>query len=114
MIVPVLVGPTAKIEACGRCRRGWISSGLEIVDAPHSHAAAEVAVALVHEGRAGALMKGKLHTDELLIGRARQDAAGLRTERRLSHVFRARRAGSEPDAVRHRRGDQHLARSRSA
>lgn len=85
MIAPVLVGPTAKIEAAAR-KAGLDLSGLEIVDAPHSHAAAEVAVALVHEGRAGALMKGKLHTDELLMAVLDKDK-GLRTERRLSHVF---------------------------
>ena len=85
MIVPVLVGPTAKIMAAAE-QAGLDISGLEIVDAPHSHAAAEVAVALVHEGRAGALMKGKLHTDELLMA-VLDKTKGLRTERRLSHVF---------------------------
>jgi phosphate acetyltransferase len=85
MIVPVLVGPRSKIEASADAA-GLDLKGIEIVDAPHSHAAAEVAVALVHEGRAGALMKGKLHTDELLSA-ALDRAAGLRTERRLSHVF---------------------------
>ncbi|WP_422370664.1 bifunctional enoyl-CoA hydratase/phosphate acetyltransferase [Hoeflea sp.] len=85
MITPVLVGPTAKIESAAR-EAGLELTGLEIVDAPHSHAAAEAAVALVHEGRAGALMKGKLHTDELLMA-VLDKAKGLRTERRLSHVF---------------------------
>jgi phosphate acetyltransferase len=85
MIVPVLVGPTAKIMAAAE-QAGLDITGLEIVDAPHSHAAAEVAVALVHEGRAGALMKGKLHTDELLMA-VLDKTKGLRTERRLSHVF---------------------------
>ncbi|MEM5472268.1 bifunctional enoyl-CoA hydratase/phosphate acetyltransferase [Hoeflea sp. AS60] len=85
MIVPVLVGPRAKIEAAAEAA-GLDLHGLEIVDAPHSHAAAEMAVALVHEGRAGALMKGKLHTDELLTA-VLNKATGLRTERRLSHVF---------------------------
>ena len=85
MIVPVLVGPRGKIEAAAE-QAELDLHGLEIVDAPHSHAAAEVAVALVHEGRAGALMKGKLHTDELLAA-VLDRTNGLRTERRLSHVF---------------------------
>lgn len=85
MITPVLVGPRAKIEAAADGAELDLA-GIEIVDAPHSHAAAEVAVALVHEGRAGALMKGKLHTDELLSA-VLDRAKGLRTERRLSHVF---------------------------
>ena len=85
MITPVLVGPRGKIEAAAE-QAGLDIRGLEIVDAPHSHAAAETAVALVHEGRAGALMKGKLHTDELLIA-VLDKTKGLRTERRLSHVF---------------------------
>jgi len=85
MIVPVLVGPAAKIEAAAK-QAGLDLRGIEIVDTPHSHAAAEVAVALVHEGRAGALMKGKLHTDELLTA-VLDKTKGLRTERRLSHVF---------------------------
>lgn len=85
MIEPVLVGPRGKIEAAAE-QAGIDLRGVEIVDAPHSHAAAEVAVALVHEGRAGALMKGKLHTDELLTA-VLDKGKGLRTERRLSHVF---------------------------
>jgi phosphate acetyltransferase/phosphate butyryltransferase len=85
MIVPVLVGPRGKIEAAA-ADAGLDLGGVEIVDAPHSHAAAERAVALVHEGRAGALMKGKLHTDELLLA-VLDRSKGLRTERRLSHVF---------------------------
>ncbi|SOE08760.1 phosphate acetyltransferase/phosphate butyryltransferase [Hoeflea halophila] len=85
MIVPVLVGPVAKIEATAE-QAGIDLKGVDIVDAPHSHAAAERAVALVHEGRAEALMKGKLHTDELLTA-VLHKTGGLRTERRLSHVF---------------------------
>ena len=85
MIVPLLVGPRAKIEAAAE-EAGIDLTGLEIVDAPHSHAAAETAVALVHDGRAGALMKGKLHTDELLEA-VLDRTKGLRTERRLTHVF---------------------------
>lgn len=85
MIIPVLVGPRGKIEAAGKAASLDLG-GLEIVDAPHSHAAAEMAVALVHEGRVEALMKGKLHTDELLLA-VLDRTKGLRTERRLSHVF---------------------------
>lgn len=85
MILPLLVGPRAKIEAAAE-KAGLDLHGIEIVDAPHSHGAAEIAVGLVHEGRAGALMKGKLHTDELLNA-VLDRTNGLRTERRLSHVF---------------------------
>ena len=85
MIVPVLVGPRAKIEAAAAEAELDIS-GLEIVDVPHSHAAAERAVALAREGRVGMLMKGKLHTDELLAP-VMDKNTGLRTERRMSHIF---------------------------
>jgi phosphate acetyltransferase len=61
-------------------------SRYEIVDAPHSHAAAEKAIELVRLGKAQALMKGSLHTDELMAEVVRKDT-GLRTERRISHVF---------------------------
>ena len=61
-------------------------SKIELVDAPHSHAAAAQAVRLVSEGRAEALMKGSLHTDELLGAVVKRDT-GLRTARRLSHGF---------------------------
>jgi phosphate acetyltransferase/phosphate butyryltransferase len=57
-----------------------------IIDAPHSHGSARAAVAMVREGRVLALMKGKLHTDELLEA-VLDRSLGLRTERRLSHVF---------------------------
>ncbi|WP_312854574.1 bifunctional enoyl-CoA hydratase/phosphate acetyltransferase [Paludibacterium denitrificans] len=57
-----------------------------LIDAPHSHAAAAQAVALVREGRAAMLMKGSLHTDELMSA-VLDRRCGLRTERRLSHVF---------------------------
>ncbi|MEM5287836.1 phosphate acetyltransferase [Paraburkholderia sabiae] len=84
LIAPILVGPRAKIEAAAK--EGNLDLGdLPIVDAPHSHAAAATAVQLVHEGKAQALMKGSLHTDELMgevVART-----GLRTERRVSHCF---------------------------
>jgi phosphate acetyltransferase len=85
LIAPILVGPRAKIEAAAK--EGNLDLGdLPIVDAAHSHAAAECAVQLVHEGRAQALMKGSLHTDELM-GAVVARATGLRTERRVSHCF---------------------------
>jgi phosphate acetyltransferase len=85
LIKPILVGPRARIEAVAREHKIDIA-GLEIVEAPHSHAAAEKAVELVREGRAEALMKGSLHTDELMAAVVRRDT-GLRTARRVSHCF---------------------------
>ncbi len=85
LIVPVLVGPRARIEAAA-AEAGLSLAGREIVDAPHSHAAAESAVALVRAGRGALLMKGSLHSDELLAAVTARDA-GLRTERRVSHVY---------------------------
>ena len=85
LIVPVLVGPRARIEALAH-EAGLDISRLKLVDTPHSHASAEAAVALVRTGEAGLLMKGSLHTDELLGAVVNKDM-GLRTGRRLSHVF---------------------------
>ncbi|TYB85383.1 bifunctional enoyl-CoA hydratase/phosphate acetyltransferase [Oceaniovalibus sp. ACAM 378] len=85
MIVPILVGPRAKIEATAAEMKRDLS-GIEIVDVPHSHAAAEQAVALARAGKVHMLMKGKLHTDELLRPIVNKET-GLRTERRMSHVF---------------------------
>jgi len=85
LIVPFWVGPRDKINATAS-EAGVSLDPAQIIDAPHSHGAAEAAVALVREGRAEALMKGKLHTDELLEAVLDHDN-GLRTERRLSHVF---------------------------
>lgn len=85
LIVPILVGPTDKIRAVAT-QHGVDISGLEIVDAPHSHAAAAQAVALIREGHGEMLMKGSLHTDELMK-EVTAAATGLRTERRISHVF---------------------------
>ena len=85
LIKPIYVGPKARIAEIAR--QGDIDLGsAEIVDAPHSHAAAQQAVALVREGRAELLMKGSLHTDELLGAVVARDS-GLRTGRRISHVF---------------------------
>ena len=85
LIVPILVGPKAKIEATAK-KFGIDLGDTEIVDAPHSHAAAARAVELVREGRAEALMKGSLHTDELMGAVVRRET-GLRTARRVSHCF---------------------------
>jgi phosphate acetyltransferase len=85
IITPVLVGPRHKIQAVAKAA-GLDLSGYAIVEAPHSHAAAEAAVALVAAGKADMLMKGSLHTDELMGAVVRREA-GLRTERRISHCF---------------------------
>jgi phosphate acetyltransferase len=85
LIRPVLVGPAAKIRAAAEAA-GVDLAGLRVVDAPHSHAAAAQAVELVRAGEAETLMKGSLHTDELMAAVVSK-ATGLRTERRISHVF---------------------------
>jgi len=85
LIRPILVGPRAKIEAVAE-QLDLDISGCELVEAPHSHAAAAEAVQQVARGRAEALMKGSLHTDELL-GQVLKRDTGLRTARRLSHGF---------------------------
>jgi len=85
LIAPVLVGPRARIEAVARANNLDLK-GLEIVDTPHSHASAATAVQLVREGKAEALMKGSLHTDELMAAVVARDG-GLRTARRVSHCF---------------------------
>jgi phosphate acetyltransferase len=84
-LAPILVGPGHKIRAVAS-RAGLELEGIELVDAPHSHAAAEAAVGLVRAGRAELLMKGSLHTDELMHAVTDKEN-GLRTGRRISHVF---------------------------
>jgi phosphotransacetylase len=85
LIVPVLVGPIAKIRnAVERAHLGL--EGIDVVDTPHSHAAADKAVAMARGSEVEAIMKGALHTDELMAAVVRPDT-GLRTERRISHVF---------------------------
>jgi len=85
LIAPILVGPRERIERVARdC--GVDISGYPLVDAPHSTAAAQAGVQLVHEGKAEALMKGSLHTDELMGAVVRREG-GLRTGRRVSHCF---------------------------
>jgi phosphate acetyltransferase len=85
LLQPILVGPREKIEAVAR-EFALDISGFELVDAAHSVDAAEVAVRLAREGRAQMLMKGSLHTDELM-GAVVRGATGLRTGRRISHAF---------------------------
>ena len=85
LITPILVGPAGKIEEIAKAS-GVDLGRTEIIEAPHSHASAATAVALVREGRAELLMKGSLHSDELLSAVIARDA-GLRTARRISHVF---------------------------
>ncbi len=83
LIVPILVGPGAKIRAAAS---GMDISQLRLVDTPHSHAAAAAAVALVRAGEAAMLMKGSLHTDEL-VAEVVNTEHGLRTDRRISHAY---------------------------
>ena len=85
LIAPILVGPQQKIEAVAK-EHGLDLGGHSIVDAPHSEASADAAVALAREGKAEALMKGSLHTDELMAAAVKREG-GLRTNRRISHCF---------------------------
>jgi phosphotransacetylase len=85
LITPILVGPSDKIREVAE-QHGIDLGKSRLVDAPHSHAAAKRAVELVRLGEAELLMKGSLHTDELL-GAVVAREAGLRTGRRISHVF---------------------------
>lgn len=85
LIEPVLVGPGAKIRSIANEFDIDISA-FTIVDTPHSHASAAEAVRLVREGECEVLMKGSLHTDELMAEVIKSDT-GLRTERRVSHAY---------------------------
>src|SRR5262249_31351521 len=85
IIKPILVGPAAKISAVAREHRLDISR-FELIDVPHSDAAAAKAVELIHQSKGELLMKGSLHTDELMR-EVTSSKTGLRTERRISHVF---------------------------
>ena len=85
LIVPILIGPEDKIRAlAARC--GINLGGHCIISTVHSHASAALAVAMAHNGEVQALMKGSLHTDELMLEVIKK-VGGLRTERRISHVF---------------------------
>ena len=85
LIKPILVGPAKKIKAIA-AQFNFDISRFEIVDASHSEASAARAVELIHEAKGELLMKGSLHTDELMRS-VTAKAGGLRTDRRISHVF---------------------------
>jgi len=85
LIDPILVGPEAKIHAAAKDEKIDLT-GFVFETTPHSHAAAARAVELARSGRVEALMKGSLHTDELM-GAVVDSKLGLRTERRISHCF---------------------------
>jgi phosphate acetyltransferase len=85
MIVPILVGPKERMRSIATSV-GLDIAGFDIIDVSHSQAAAEKAVELVRSGKAELLMKGSLHSDELLGAVTKRDT-GLRTGRRISHVF---------------------------
>jgi phosphate acetyltransferase len=96
LIAPLLVGPEQRIRAIAR-QAGLDLGTLPIVDTPHSHASAEKAVELVRLGKVEALMKGSLHTDELMAAVVAREI-GLRTERRVSHCF-VMDVPNHPDAL---------------
>ncbi|NKC31169.1 bifunctional enoyl-CoA hydratase/phosphate acetyltransferase [Falsiroseomonas selenitidurans] len=85
LIEPILVGPEPQIRAAAEAL-GWDLSGVQLVATTDEHAAPARAVALVHEGVAAALMKGNIHSDEVLKHVTKGDG-GLRAGRRISHVF---------------------------
>jgi phosphate acetyltransferase len=85
IIVPTLIGPAQKINSVAREHQFDISR-FDVVDAPHSDAAAATAVQMIREAKGELLMKGSLHTDELMRA-VTASATGLRTARRISHVF---------------------------
>jgi phosphate acetyltransferase len=96
LIAPFLVGPSARIKEIAEKFKIDLT-GLEIVEAAHSQASAARAVELVREGRAEALMKGSLHSDELMSAVVQRET-GLRTARRISHCFVMDTPG-HPDAL---------------
>ena len=85
LITPILVGPAGKIQSIAKSS-GIDLANAQVVDAPHSQASAAKAVELVRQGKAELLMKGSLHTDELLSAVMARET-GLRAGRRISHVF---------------------------
>lgn len=85
IIEPILIGPKAKILAAADAAKYSLKE-VQLIDVPHSHAAAELAVDLVRKGSVEAIMKGKLHTDELMNA-VMDQVHGIRTERRMSHIF---------------------------
>lgn len=87
LIEAILVGPEAKIKNLAKELKIDLSP-YTIIATPHSHAAAEMAVRMAREGKVEALMKGKLHTDELMRAAVHKEE-GIRTGRRMSHIFMA-------------------------
>ncbi|MBP7649498.1 MAG: bifunctional enoyl-CoA hydratase/phosphate acetyltransferase [Phenylobacterium sp.] len=85
LIEPILIGPAARVRAAAQAA-GLDLGGLELIDVEHSHQAAARACELAAKGEAAAIMKGALHSDELLEA-VIAGQSGLRTERRMSHVF---------------------------
>ncbi|QGM97556.1 phosphate acetyltransferase [Methylocystis parvus] len=85
LIEPILVGPAARIREVA-AQSGVEIGAVRLVDAAHSHDAAAKAVELVRNGEANALMKGSLHTDEVMSAVVARDT-GIRTSRRISHCF---------------------------
>ena len=85
LIVPILVGPREKIQSVANTA-GINLAQFQVVEAAHSHASAVKAVELLREAKAELLMKGSLHTDELMGAVVSRDG-GLRTARRISHAF---------------------------
>ena len=85
LIAPILVGPPERIRSIAE-RAGFDISGFPLKEAAHSHDSADKAVELVREGKAEALMKGSLHTDELMSAVVARET-GIRTARRISHCF---------------------------
>ena len=85
LLDPLLVGPKERIAAVAKAGELDLA-GVTVIDSPHSHASAEIAVSLVRDGKAHALMKGALHTDEVMSAVVAK-SGGLRTERRMSHVY---------------------------
>lgn len=85
LITPILVGPEQRIRAVAK-EFDLSLDNIEIIDSPHSHASAITAVQLVRERKAESLMKGALHTDEIMAAVV-DKSSGLRTERRMSHIY---------------------------
>jgi len=92
-IVPVLIGDSERIRSLGRNMQ-WDLTGIRIVDAVEEDMVPDHAVALVRAGEVGAVMKGHVHTDSLMAAVVRRDS-GLRTDRRLSHIFHMTVPGSD-------------------
>ena len=85
LIIPVLIGPLDKMRAAATAI-GEDISGFEIIEVPHSHAAADKAVELARTNNVQMIMKGSIHTDELMRAIVSREG-GMRTARRISHVF---------------------------